>query len=70
LITQLKFVGVPISDPDRALTFYTEMHGFDVATDQPMGSGQRWIGLRIGNAPTRLVLFTPPRPVGSGSAVR
>ena len=60
MITQLKFVGVPISDPDRALAFYTEKLGFDIATDQPMGSGQRWIELRIGNAPTRLVLFTPP----------
>ena len=60
MITQLKFAGIPVSDPDRALRFYTEKLGFEVATDQPMGPGQRWIELRIGHAATRLVLFTPP----------
>ena len=60
MITQIKFVGVPVSDQDRALAFYTGKLGFEVSTDQPMGPGQRWIELRIGNAPTRLVLFTPP----------
>jgi len=61
VITHLKFVGIPVSDQDRALAFYTEKLGFEVATDQPMGpGGQRWIELRIGLAPTRLVLFTPP----------
>ena len=60
MITQIKFVGVPVSDQDRALAFYTDKLGFEVATDQAMGPGQRWIELRIANAPTRLVLFTPP----------
>ena len=60
MITQVKFVGVPVSDQDRALAFYTEKLGFEVATDQAMGPGQRWIELRIGNASTRLALFTPP----------
>ena len=60
LITQIKFVGVPVGDQDRALAFYTDKLGFEVATDQPMGPGQRWIELRIANSPTRLVLFTPP----------
>ena len=60
MITQIKFVGVPVSDQDRALAFYTDKLGFEVATDQAMGPGRRWIELRIGHAPTRLVLFTPP----------
>ena len=59
MITMLKFVGIPVSDQDRALTFYTEQLGFDIATDQPMGPGQRWIELRIANTQTRVVLFTP-----------
>jgi predicted enzyme related to lactoylglutathione lyase len=58
MITHIKFVGVPVRDQDRALKFYTEKLGFEVATDQPMGA-QRWIELRIANATTRLVLFTP-----------
>ena len=60
MITHLKFVGVPVQDQARALAFYTEKLGFAVATDQPMGPGQRWIELRIAHSATRLVLFTPP----------
>lgn len=59
MINQLKFAGIPVSDQDRALAFYTEKLGFEVATDQPMGPGQRWIELRIGRSGTRVVLFTP-----------
>lgn len=58
MIDSLKFVGVPTRDQDRALKFWTEQVGFKVATDQPFGA-QRWIELRIGSTPTRLVLFTP-----------
>jgi predicted enzyme related to lactoylglutathione lyase len=59
MISTVKFVGIPVSDQDRALKFYTEQLGFVVATDQPMGPGQRWIELRIAHSPTRVVLFTP-----------
>jgi catechol 2,3-dioxygenase-like lactoylglutathione lyase family enzyme len=59
MIRAVKFVGVPVSDQDRALAFYTGKLGFAVATDQPMGEGKRWIELRIPGAETKLVLFTP-----------
>jgi predicted enzyme related to lactoylglutathione lyase len=59
MITQLKFVGIPVRDQDAALKFYTDKLGFAVATDQPMGPGQRWIELRVGQSSTRVVLFTP-----------
>ncbi|MEH6435392.1 VOC family protein [Massilia sp. DD77] len=58
MITQLKFVSIPVADQDRALAFYTEKLGFDIATDQPMGPGKRWIELRLANSGTRVVLFT------------
>lgn len=58
MIRQLKFVGIPTSDQDRALAFWTEKMGFRVATDQPMGR-QRWIELSIPGAETGVVLFTP-----------
>jgi catechol 2,3-dioxygenase-like lactoylglutathione lyase family enzyme len=51
--------GIPTSDQARALRFYTEQLGFEVATDQPFDDKQRWIELRIANAATRVVLFTP-----------
>jgi catechol 2,3-dioxygenase-like lactoylglutathione lyase family enzyme len=59
MITQLKFVGIPTSDQERARQFYTEKLGFAVSTDQPFDDKQRWIELRIVNSPTRIVLFTP-----------
>ena len=59
MITHLKFAGIPVGDQDRALAFYTEQLGFEIATDQPMGPGKRWIELRIANSSTRIVLFTP-----------
>src|SRR5690349_24871904 len=59
MITQLKFVGIPTADQDRALKFYTEKLGFEVSTDQVFDGKQRWIELRIANSSTRVVLFTP-----------
>jgi predicted enzyme related to lactoylglutathione lyase len=60
MITHLKFVGIPVKDQSRALSFYTDKLGFAIATDQRMGPGQRWIELRIAHSSTRVVLFTPP----------
>ena len=60
MIKSLKFISIPIANTDVALKFYTEKLGFQVATDQAMGPGQRWIELRIPGAETRVVLFTPP----------
>lgn len=59
MITQLKFVGIPVRDQVRALEFYTEKLGFEVSTNQPFSDKQRWIELRIANSATRIALFTP-----------
>ncbi len=59
MITHVKFVGIPTSDQSRALKFYTEQMGFEIATDQQFDEKQRWIELRIANSATRIVLFTP-----------
>ena len=58
MIKLLKFVGIPTSDQDRALAFWTQKLGFQVMTDQPMGA-QRWIELGVPGAQTGIVLFTP-----------
>lgn len=60
MIKAMKFVGVPVSDQDKALEFYTTKLGFRVITDQPMGPGQRWIEIGIGRSGTGIALFTPP----------
>ena len=57
MITQLKFVGIPATDQDRALKFYTEKLGFEVSMDQVFDEKQRWIELGIAGGDTRIVLF-------------
>ena len=59
MIRGIKIAGIPVRNQDAALKFYTEKLGFKVATDQPMGDGQRWIELMIPGAESKLALFTP-----------
>jgi predicted enzyme related to lactoylglutathione lyase len=59
MIKNVDFVGIPIADQKRALAFYTNQLGFTVFTDQPFNDKQRWIELKVGSSPTKVVLFTP-----------
>lgn len=59
MIKRIKFLGIPVKDQERALTFYTEKLGFRVLTDQHFSETQRWIELSIPGAETGIVLFTP-----------
>ncbi len=58
MITNIKFVSIPVRDQNRALDFYTDKLGFTIITDQPFDKKQRWIELRIPKAETRVVLYT------------
>jgi len=59
VIKEIKFVGIPVADQDRALAFYRDKLGFRVKTDQAFNEKQRWIELKIPGADTGVVLFTP-----------
>jgi catechol 2,3-dioxygenase-like lactoylglutathione lyase family enzyme len=59
MVRGIKFAGIPVSDQDVALKFYTDALGFKVITDQPFTPTQRWIELMIPGADTGLALFTP-----------
>ena len=59
MIRRIKFIGIPVADQDRALSFYTEKLGFSVVTDQPMGPGKRWIEVKPPKGETGVALFTP-----------
>jgi predicted enzyme related to lactoylglutathione lyase len=59
MIKRIKFIGIPVRDQERALSFYTEKLGFRVLTDQQFSPTQRWIELTIPGAETGVVLFTP-----------
>jgi predicted enzyme related to lactoylglutathione lyase len=60
VISNVKFVSVPVSDYDRALKFYTEKLGFKLITDHKFDDNSRWIELQIEESETKIVLFTPP----------
>jgi predicted enzyme related to lactoylglutathione lyase len=59
MLKRVKFVGIAVRDQEAALAFWTQKIGCQIATDQPMGDGMRWIELKIPGAQTGLVLFTP-----------
>jgi catechol 2,3-dioxygenase-like lactoylglutathione lyase family enzyme len=59
MIKGIKFVGIPVTDQDRALQFWTEAIGMKVTTDQPFNEKQRWIELKVPGADTGISLFTP-----------
>jgi catechol 2,3-dioxygenase-like lactoylglutathione lyase family enzyme len=59
MIRGIKFVGIPVSDQDVALKFYTEALGCKVVTDQQFTPKQRWIEVMIPGADTGMALFTP-----------
>lgn len=67
MIRRVKFVSIPVTDHDRSLEFYTRGLGFEVATDQSYGEGQRWIELAIPGAETRVVLHRPEGDGGVGT---
>ena len=42
-ITDVRTVGVPVSDQDRAIDFYVGTLGFEKRLDVDLGGGRRWI---------------------------
>ena len=42
-ITDIRTVGIPVVDQEKALAFYVDTLGFDKRLDVPMGDGMRWI---------------------------
>jgi len=59
-------VSVPVQDQERARAFYTEVLGFEVRLDVPMGDGARWVQVAApgGAVAIALVPASGDRPVG------
>ena len=71
-ITQVRTVGVPVSDQDRALGFYTGALGFEKRLDVPFGPGQRWVEVAPPGGGTTIALV-PTRegvPTGVDTGIR
>jgi catechol 2,3-dioxygenase-like lactoylglutathione lyase family enzyme len=57
-ITDVRTVGVPVSDQDRALAFYADTLGFATRMDGSFGGG-RWIEVAPEGATTSIALVAP-----------
>ena len=62
-ITGVGRVAIPVSDQDRAYTFYVDKLGFEVGADLPFGEGvdMRWLEVEATGTPTPIAIV-PPRP--------
>ena len=62
-ITDVRTVGIPVSDQDRALEFYVGTLGFEKRMDGTFGPGNRWVEVAPPGAATTIALVAP-RPGG------
>jgi catechol 2,3-dioxygenase-like lactoylglutathione lyase family enzyme len=71
-ITEVRTVGVPVTDQDRALEFYLGKLGFEKRLDVPFGGGQRWIEVAPQGATTTIALVSAHEgaPAGVETGIR
>jgi len=71
-ITDVRTVGIPVTDQDRALEFYTGRLGFETRMDATMGEGMRWIEVAPPGASTSIALVAAGEgePVGVDTGIR
>jgi predicted enzyme related to lactoylglutathione lyase len=62
---RIKFVSIPVSDQDRAKTFYAETLGFSVIADEVGASGARFVDLAPPAGGAGVALVTGPMRAGS-----
>jgi catechol 2,3-dioxygenase-like lactoylglutathione lyase family enzyme len=65
-INDVRTVGVPVINQDRALEFYVGRLGFETRLDVPMGDGGRWIEVAPPEATTTIALVTAREGIPAG----
>jgi catechol 2,3-dioxygenase-like lactoylglutathione lyase family enzyme len=66
-ISTVQLLSIPVSDQDRARTFYVDTLGFTLVTDTMMGPEMRWVMVAPPGGGTAITLVTwfPTMPAGS-----
>jgi lactoylglutathione lyase len=65
-IGDVRTVGVPVSDQERALTFFVDTLGFEKRLDAPLGGGKRWIEVAPPGAAITIALVAAHEGVPAG----
>jgi lactoylglutathione lyase len=65
-ITDVRTVGVPVTDQNRALEFYVGKLGFETRLDVAIGGGRRWIEVGPPGATTTIALVPAHEGVPAG----
>jgi len=55
-INDVRTVGIPVTDQDRAIAFYVDKLGFEKRMDAAFGQGQRWVEVAPPGAGTSVAL--------------
>jgi lactoylglutathione lyase len=71
-IDEVRTIGVPVTDQDRAISFYVDILGFEKRLDVPIGQGKRWIVVAPprGTATLALVASDEAKPAGVETGIR
>jgi catechol 2,3-dioxygenase-like lactoylglutathione lyase family enzyme len=71
-MTDVRTVGIPVHDQDRALEFYTGTLGFEKRMEAPLPGGGRWIEVAPPGATTTLALVAARdgAPAGVETGIR
>jgi lactoylglutathione lyase len=65
-ISEVRTIGVPVRDQDKALEFYTAVLGFDTRMDVKFATGARWIEVAPPGAGTSIALVLEHDGVPAG----
>jgi catechol 2,3-dioxygenase-like lactoylglutathione lyase family enzyme len=65
-ITEVRTVGVPVADQDRAVEFYLGTLGFELRLDVVFGEGQRWVEVAPPGGGTSVALVQAREGVATG----
>jgi catechol 2,3-dioxygenase-like lactoylglutathione lyase family enzyme len=57
MIDSLATVCIFVSDQDKAKAFYTDVLGFELRQDSPMGPDSRWVAVAPTGASTEVILY-------------
>lgn len=59
---RVNLIGIPVRDQENAFKFYTEILGFIVKHDIPMGGGNRWLTVVPKDDPSGTEISLEPAP--------